>query len=120
MLSSLSQLLEAHAWTTIVIRRVSGPVGLSGKMPCGFQFFEPFLPFPELLVTQDLVQHCAVFVCSCVHLSRVFGSSFRLVIISRDMARLFSSWPIISDLSSFSSRSISSITLARSCSEFHS
>src|SRR6266446_2058772 len=114
MLSCLSKLLEGHSLTTIVIRRVSGPVGLSGNMPCGFQLLESPLPFLALLVPQDCVQYLGRVSMQLGPFSRVFGSSFWFIIISRDIARLCSSWSIIWDRSSFSSRSDASITLPHS------
>src|SRR3990172_7306968 len=67
------------------------------------------------LSRRTLFKTWAVFVWSWVHLSRVFGSSFRFVIISRDIARLCWSCSIIADRSSFSSGS-SSISPVSSCS----
>src|SRR5438445_3198891 len=66
------------------------------------------------LIGKTVFNTWAVFVCNWVHFSRVFGSSFWFIIISRDIARLCSSWSIIWDRSSFSSRSDASIILPHS------
>src|SRR6266704_2630478 len=52
MLSSISP-LRARSSIISAIGCICGPSGLSRNPPCGFQLFEPPLPFLVLLVPQD-------------------------------------------------------------------
>src|SRR5712664_514106 len=95
-----------------------GQAVFRGRCPAASSSLSRFSQSSYCLSRKTVFNTCEVLVCSWVHLSRVFGSSFRFVIICLDMARLSSSLLIIWDRSVFSSRSALSIILGRSCPAF--